>query len=107
MEVLKVKLSAVDVFLKESTSYSIRNAYKTGREFSREDVIENLTKLESWIDKRQSEPIKREYEKRIDIFNAADILFGLFLPSSLDGPTVRKFWGAIKTLIYVSNCGKY
>ena len=41
------------------------------------------------------------YEGRVDLFNAAESVFLFFLPRGYDGPTVPKFWGAIREMLRV------
>lgn len=44
---------------------------------------------------------RKEFEQRVQLFNAADVVFKFFLhPDSLV-PTVRKFWGAVEALVKV------
>ena len=49
-------------------------------------------------------PAKAYYDERVDIINAAELVFTFFLPSDYQGPTAEKFWGAIRCLIEVSIC---
>jgi hypothetical protein len=36
------------------------------------------------------------------VFNAADTLFRCFLPVDFEGPTVGQYWGAVQSLVDVS-----
>ncbi|KAF4455091.1 hypothetical protein F53441_2530 [Fusarium austroafricanum] len=96
---LEVQLDAAEKFLTGDTTYSDRKAYKTCKEATRKECYDYLAELASRVEDDESDSLRRAYEEKIDIFNAADIVFSFFLPLSFDGPMVGRFWGAIRTMI--------
>lgn len=99
-ESLRVQLQEMDEFIRKETNASDRKAYQNCPEATRLDA---LTSLEEQLEKSKKSPqSKREFDDRVDIVNAAEIIFRFFLPLQFEGPTVGKFWGAIHRLIRVS-----
>ncbi|CAM1507046.1 Fc.00g066870.m01.CDS01 [Cosmosporella sp. VM-42] len=99
IDALKVQLQAAERFLLTETAFSNRKAYKCSKESTRSKTYNYLAELNVKVEENGKDIIRRAYEERIDIFNAADILYGVFLPKSFDDPTSRKFWGAIKEMV--------
>ena len=102
MDALRVQLQAAEKFLLTETAFSNRKAYKCSNESTRSETYNYLAGLNSRVEENGQDAVRRAYEERIDIFNAADILYRLFLPKEFDDPTSRKFWGAVKELVMVS-----
>lgn len=102
VENLRAQLKAAEKFLIQETSFSNRKAYKSSSESNRDEVFNYLKNLASKVDEDGTDEIRRAYEERVDIFNAADIIHGLFLPKGFDDPTSRKFWGSLKDVVTVS-----
>ncbi|KAI8965869.1 hypothetical protein F5Y11DRAFT_258925 [Daldinia sp. FL1419] len=103
-EALTANLREAEGYLIKSTSMRDRNAYNNCNISSQSSVYAYLKgkglRIEK-MDKGSRE--KREYKNRIDLYNAADIVFSFFLPQSLgeDIPTIGKFWGAVESLIEI------
>jgi hypothetical protein len=45
---------------------------------------------------------RKSYGNKVDLLNAADLMFQFFLPSNFDGPTVGKYRGALFQFIAAS-----
>ncbi|KFG86985.1 putative Mg2+ transporter [Metarhizium anisopliae] len=54
-----------------------------------------------FVEEKASDNIRLMHEERIDIFNAADDILRLFFPLTFDGPTIHKYWGAVKSLLKI------
>jgi hypothetical protein len=99
-DALHEQLTAVEKFLTSETSFTDRKLYRGSSQSSRKIVYEQLEKEGARADwARERPPQRREYESRIDLFNAADMLFRFFLPAECHGPTVKQFWGALGALV--------
>jgi hypothetical protein len=48
---------------------------------------------------------QKDFEKRVSLFNSADIIFKFFFSPDANVPTVRRFWGAVEELVKVC-CGE-
>lgn len=46
---------------------------------------------------------RKEFEQRVHLFNAADVVFKFFFRPDSQIPTIRKFWGAVQALVQVRN----
>ena len=53
------------------------------------------------VDDHEEEATRRAYQEAVELYNYAEAVFELFLPLTCEGPTTRKFWGAVKTLTTV------
>ncbi len=101
-EELRNQLQEVDDYLQNGTSFSDKKTYQSGKEATRLSSLEYLEQQASQVDKGKNKiQKKQEYEDRIDILNAADVVFRFFLPAVYEGPTVQKYWGAIRDLVEV------
>ncbi len=115
-DVIRDHLEEVDDWLRHMTSFTDVKAYKNGGQSSRSSVRlfleESCRKLEELeVDLKSggredygsehTEELRR-LEAQINTFNMADTVFRLFLPRNFDGPTVGKYWGAIKGAMDVS-----
>jgi hypothetical protein len=98
-ESVRMQLREMDDFLREGVSRPDRHAYKVCPEATRLDALAYLEEQSTLL--KRSAYLKREFEDRVDIFNAADIVFHFFLPLGAAGPTVGKFWGAVRRVIQV------
>jgi len=47
--------------------------------------------------------VRQTYETKVEVVNAAELLFQFFLPSRFEGPTVGKYWGALDRVLKVSD----
>lgn len=105
LDALTQQLQEVENFLITSTKFSDKRAYEGVREEKRVSSCQYLEKVGLRMENKKGQPRplrRKQYEERIDIFNAADIIFRFFLPLGYDGPTVKKFWGAVRILVQVS-----
>ena len=94
------QLQEMEEFLTKETSRIDRQVYQSCYESSRAACLKYLEQQAVAAKKNPSS--KRYFENRVDILNAAEIVFRLYLPLQSDGPTVKKFWGAIYRLVQVS-----
>jgi len=100
-EFLEAQLSAAESFLIGETTLSERKAYKTCKSGNRAECYAYLSGLSGLVEETGSDTIRRAYQEKVDIFNAADITYSFFIPLDFDGPMIDRFWGAIRTLIEV------
>lgn len=104
-ETLVTQLREVQDYLLNSTTMRDRNAYHYCNSSSQRSVHTYLKDMGVEIEKtiEESEE-KQDYENKIDLYNAADIVFSFFLPQLLDEdtPTVGQFWGSVRRLVDVS-----
>ncbi|KAF4342600.1 hypothetical protein FBEOM_3457 [Fusarium beomiforme] len=96
---LEAQLDAAETFLTCNTTYADRKAYKTCKESTRKECYDYLVELSSLVEEDESDSSQRAYEEKIDVFNAADVVYSFFLPTSFNGPMVGKFWGAVRSII--------
>lgn len=102
-EALNKQLKEVDDYLCKGTSFTDKKAYQDCEESTRSSLFGYLEKQGAEIEKMKNSSSKRYgYEERIDIFNAADVVFRFFLPPDVEAPTVKKYWGAVSALIQAS-----
>lgn len=106
LKALEVQLDAAERFLTCETTYSDRKAYKSCETATRSECYDYLAGLASRVEDDGSDIVRRTYEERVDIFNAVDIVYTFFLPLNFNGSMVGKFWGAVRTLIEVSQKNK-
>lgn len=95
---IQQQLKSADEFLREQPSYSTQTAYKECPEASRATVLERLRLGYARVQEEKSDARRLQHEDGIELFNAADTLFQLFLPLACTGPTTTKFWGTISDL---------
>ncbi|XXG94111.1 hypothetical protein Hte_000363 [Hypoxylon texense] len=101
-ETLVAQLREVEDYLLNSTTTRDRNTYHNCNSSSQRSVHAYLKDKGLEIEKTEEEPEEKgEYENRIDLYNAADIVFSFFLPQlvNADAPTVEQFWGSIRSLV--------
>ncbi|KAI1065854.1 hypothetical protein LB507_000357 [Fusarium sp. FIESC RH6] len=96
---LEAQLSAAESFLIGETTLSERKAYKACKAGNRAECYAYLSGLSGLVEETGSDTIRRAYQEKVDIFNAADITYSFFIPLDFDGPMIDKFWGALRTLI--------
>jgi hypothetical protein len=101
---VKDDLGEIDQFLTHMTNLNQRLGYQGCTSQKRQDVYDFITKEKQELNKSRRRGLERRksYENKVDLLNAADLMFQFFLPSNLDGPTVGKYWGALFRLIAVS-----
>ncbi|GKU19279.1 unnamed protein product [Fusarium langsethiae] len=96
---LEVQLNAAESFLTGETTLSERKAYKSCKLATRAECYEYLTELSIRVEDDGSDTIRRAYQEKVDIFNAADIIYSFFIPLKFNGPMIDNFWGAVRALI--------
>ncbi|KAM5356047.1 hypothetical protein ACJ41O_002693 [Fusarium nematophilum] len=99
---LEAHLDAAERFLAVETTYSNRKAYKSCRGATRKECYGYMKSLADGVEKSASDDVRRSYEVKIDIFNAADVIYTFFLPIAFEDPTSSKFWGAVRSMIELS-----
>ncbi|KAI1408911.1 hypothetical protein F5Y13DRAFT_204091 [Hypoxylon sp. FL1857] len=106
VETLNANLQDAEDYLLRSMTMRDRNAYQNCNLSSQRSVHAYLKgkglRIEKMDDDSQE---KRGYQNKVDLYNAADIVFSFFMPQSLgeDTPTVGKFWGAVESLVEIPN----
>ncbi|KAL2021387.1 hypothetical protein VTK56DRAFT_7252 [Thermocarpiscus australiensis] len=104
-DMVKEHLDEVHEFLQHSTRFSDRKAYSDCKECTRASVRSSLEEEATTLgsvetsDPETTREAQSDYEQRIDIFNAADLVFRFFLPVNFEAPTVEKFWGAVNGIV--------
>ncbi|KID77360.1 uncharacterized protein G6M90_00g098180 [Metarhizium brunneum] len=101
VEALNEQLGLAEKFLTGQASYADQRAYKSCGDATRESVHDFLVKQSTQVEEKASDNIRLMHEERIDIFNAADDILRLFFPLAFDGPTIHKYWGAVKSLLKI------
>ncbi|PCD45437.1 hypothetical protein AU210_000871 [Fusarium oxysporum f. sp. radicis-cucumerinum] len=101
-KLLEAQLDAAETFLTCDTTYTDRKAYKTCKEATRKECYDYLVELSGRIEEVESDSLRRAYEEKVDVFNAADIVYSFFLPTNFQGPMVGKFWGAVRSITEVT-----
>jgi hypothetical protein len=96
------QLKGLEKFIGQQCPYSDSKAYKTCEVATRAEVHEHLESMAIRVNKLDDSRIRTLYEEAIELYNYAETVFELFLPVTFDGPTTRKYWGAIKLLTLVS-----
>ncbi|KAK7423282.1 hypothetical protein QQX98_001072 [Neonectria punicea] len=96
---VKTQLDAAHKFLMWDTSYSNRRAYESCEPSTMKECREYLSSLASEVGDNGTDEVRRAYEEKIDVFNAAEMLHKFFLPRNTDDPTSGKFWGAIRKML--------
>ncbi|KAI1465730.1 uncharacterized protein F4812DRAFT_110004 [Daldinia caldariorum] len=101
VEQLTTSLREIEEYLITSTGMRDRSAYRNCEISSRRSVHAYLSQGSGIEKAEELDWQKNEYEKRVDLYNAADIIFDFFLPQYVDEstPTIGKFWGAIDSLV--------
>lgn len=102
LEGLNKQLAAAEKFFLDNTSYAQQRAYKSCGGATRADVRAYLADRGDEVEARASDLLRLAYEERVGIFDAADVLFQLFLPRGFDGPTTSQYWASVKSLVLVS-----
>jgi hypothetical protein len=102
-KLLEAQLDAAETFLTCDTTYTDRKAYKTCKEATRKECYDYLVELSGRIEEVESDSLRRAYEEKVDVFNAADIVYSFFLPTNFQGPMVGKFWGAVRSITEVGD----
>jgi hypothetical protein len=106
VEAVVKQLQVAEEFLLGSTTMRERRAYHMCPPSSRQLIHAYLEdrgqERDSSADDKPKK--KQDYEDRVDVYNAAELVFRFFLPWRFDkdAPTVGKFWGAVQCLVGVS-----
>lgn len=85
--------------MRTETTMNDSQAYDFCPEAERLDVraLLDTERSEQWNDYPLSG--RKDYEKRVDLFNLADTIFRCFFPPETEVPTISKFWGAIQVVV--------
>jgi len=102
-EFLCMQLQEMEDFLSNDTKQLDQRTYRACPEATRLNALTYLEQQYTAVQKNNR--LKRDFEDRVDVFNAAERVFRFFLPLDFVGPTVPKFWGAIHRLVQVSPQG--
>lgn len=102
-EMVVKQLQEIETYILCSTGTRDRSAYSRCGTSSRRAVHDYLAEHSIETEQRNS-GTKKQYEARVNLYNAADLVFRFFLPWMVDSqaPTVGKFWGALRSLVEVS-----
>lgn len=102
-ETVRTQLQEIEDYLMNSTGFSDKRVYQDCPSATRLSCCAYLSEWNDAPEKFKKRPrMRKNFEDRIDILNAAELVYRFFLPQDFDGPTVKKFWGAINVLIQVS-----
>jgi hypothetical protein len=105
---LEDDLKEIDYFLRRKISLSERLAYRNcpgtphSMVFSLLEEEVRAMAASMLKDAKKEERKGKMFERRVDIFNAAEAIFRFFLPLASEDPIALKFWGAIYRLLLVS-----
>lgn len=103
---LQADLLELDQFLLHRTHPRHRFAYKRAPLSTREELHARLAKekAEMTVSAQTAVPtFSDEFSRKAGLFSAACLTYQVFLPLNFDGPTSRKYWGAIYSLLFVRN----
>ncbi|KAI0843060.1 hypothetical protein F5Y06DRAFT_292046 [Hypoxylon sp. FL0890] len=106
VDALNTNLQEAEDYLLRSMTMRDRNAYQNCNISSQRSVHAYLKGKRRRIEQMDEDSQERQgYENKVDLYNAADIVFSFFLPHSLgeDTPTIGKFWGAVESLVEIPN----
>ncbi|RFU26987.1 hypothetical protein B7463_g9343, partial [Scytalidium lignicola] len=94
-------LKEIDEFLTNKTNLNDRLVYKNCPTRDRIELYKFLSKQRKEVTEGKDidRGLQKRYETMVDILNAAELLFKLFLPPGFQGPTVGKYWGALYRLL--------
>ena len=98
-EHLNMQLEMANNFLARNTNSSFRTAYKACKTSTRHALYTRIAEL---VEQGVGDNGQRRLDNQIALFNDADDLFQLFFPASLERPTTDKYWGAVESVIHVS-----
>lgn len=97
---MKKDLENMDRFLSREVSRHDCRIYQKCPQQTRSAIVDVLIREDEKAN--ESDELRKLQDKKVDIFNAAESVFHLFLPFGFDGPTVGKYWGALYRLLIVS-----
>ncbi|KAI1344069.1 hypothetical protein F5Y15DRAFT_186429 [Xylariaceae sp. FL0016] len=89
-------------YILNSTELKDRRSYRHCTRSSRQELHAYLEEQRVTIESSGDSPNKDlDYERKVDLYNAADVVYGFFLPCSIGKglPTTNAFWGAIHEFI--------
>lgn len=98
---LDALLGDLDEYLNNGTRKQDKLVYSKIKEAKRANLHAYLGEVQTILAASSEKRNPKNLEDRIDIFNAADIVFRFYLPGDFVGPTTGKFWGAIKAFVAV------
>lgn len=104
-QLLEEDLGEIDRFLTRRTSLADQLSYRACPRATRQGVYDTLAKDTASITDAfwKDDKVRKTYETKVELVNAADLLFRFFLPSRFKGPTVGKYWGALDRVLKVGD----
>jgi hypothetical protein len=98
-EFARAQLQDMDDFLQNEVNRPDRRAYQACPQATR---LECLAYLEQHpVPASGNARLRRGFEDRVDVYNAAEMILRFFLPLDATGPTIGKFWGAVRRIVEV------
>lgn len=99
---LATQLEAADKFLTDQASRWVQKAYEATGVSTRDEVHAYLLSKSDDVQKRDNKNLRNSYTERVELLKQLDTLYHFFLPSGFEGPTVGKFWAALRSFVDVS-----
>ncbi|KAI1118051.1 hypothetical protein F5Y14DRAFT_400954 [Nemania sp. NC0429] len=99
---VRVELGLIDQFICKRTRKRDQRAYNECPESTPGEIraeMERLAVKAKLSELHKGSRLRTDLRDRIDTFNAVNAIFTYFLPLSFTGPSVGKFWGALKLLL--------
>ncbi|THV45025.1 hypothetical protein BGAL_0541g00030 [Botrytis galanthina] len=97
---LQADLLEIDKFLVQKTNLNDRMAYQAVEPCTRQNFYDILTEDRSELATSDAN-FRRNYILKVNLANAAEVLFRFFLPFDCHGPTVERYWGALYPILLV------
>ena len=95
-------LKSIDEFLSKETSPSERLVYSRCPDYTQSAALALFEDAESIAPgAKLSKAEQRDHEQKVEVVHAALSVFSFFLPQHYKGPTITKFWGAIREVLAV------
>lgn len=94
-------LDEIDQFLSRKTNLADRLSYQACPQLARQEVYDMLIADRKKVTDIAEIRVRENYETKVNLVNAAELIFRFFLPSRFDGPTVRRYWGALGYILQV------
>lgn len=95
------QLKSAEEFITKEATYTTQLCYTASSTSTRDEVIAKLAIQSIEVDDLKDDEEKRRYEERLEVANALDAIFELFLPVTCKGPTTGKYWGALVDILGV------
>lgn len=95
------QLKLAEEFITKEATYTTQLCYTASSTSTRDELIAKLAIQSIEVDDLKDDEEKRRYEERLEVANALDAIFELFLPVTCKGPTSGKYWGALVDILGV------